>query len=88
MSSFNLASPTTTSDDDDVTVEYTIISRRARQRAGLRYQRRGIDEDANVANFVETETIMSLEVLATPRPPFSSAILTTAHAHVPARRDT
>ena len=47
-------------------MEYTIISRRSRYRAGLRYQRRGIDEDANVANFVETETIMRVEVTSIP----------------------
>lgn len=47
---------------DFVTVEYIIVSRRSRDRAGLRYQRRGIDDDANVANFVETETIMRVEV--------------------------
>ena len=45
-----------------VIVDYIIISRRSRDRAGLRYQRRGIDDDANVANFVETETIVRVEV--------------------------
>lgn len=38
------------------------MSRRSRDRAGLRYQRRGVDDDAHVANFVETETVMRLEV--------------------------
>jgi len=52
--------------DEDISVEYTIISRRSRYRAGLRYQRRGVDDDANVANFVETETIMRVEVIRTP----------------------
>lgn len=52
--------------NEDIPVEYTIISRRSRYRAGLRYQRRGIDEDANVANFVETETIMRVEVTSIP----------------------
>ncbi|EMD38456.1 hypothetical protein CERSUDRAFT_113620 [Gelatoporia subvermispora B] len=42
-------------------VDYVLISRRSRDRAGLRYQRRGIDDDANVANFVETEAIMRVE---------------------------
>jgi phosphatidylinositol 4-phosphatase len=42
-------------------VDYILVSRRSRDRAGLRYQRRGIDDDANVANFVETETIMRVE---------------------------
>ncbi|KAF5315948.1 hypothetical protein D9611_005058 [Ephemerocybe angulata] len=41
--------------------DYVVVSRRSRYRAGLRYQRRGIDEEANVANFVETETIMRIE---------------------------
>ncbi|KAG6820642.1 hypothetical protein H0H93_013841 [Arthromyces matolae] len=49
--------------DQDVLVDYIMISRRSRYRAGLRYQRRGIDDDANVANFVETETIMRVERL-------------------------
>lgn len=62
------------------TLNYIIISRRSRQRAGLRchiesfstnflsysydfrYQRRGIDDEANVANFVETETILQTVV--------------------------
>ncbi|EME48020.1 hypothetical protein DOTSEDRAFT_51275 [Dothistroma septosporum NZE10] len=37
----------------------TIISRRPVKRAGLRYLRRGIDDDGNVANNVETEQILS-----------------------------
>ncbi|TFK62545.1 hypothetical protein BDN72DRAFT_964483 [Pluteus cervinus] len=49
--------------DDDIPVDYIIISRRSRHRAGLRYQRRGIDDDAHVANFVETETIMRVQRL-------------------------
>ncbi|KAG5635471.1 hypothetical protein H0H81_011112 [Sphagnurus paluster] len=47
--------------DEEVLVDYILVSRRSRYRAGLRYQRRGIDDDANVANFVETETIMRVE---------------------------
>ncbi|TFY55822.1 hypothetical protein EVG20_g9178 [Dentipellis fragilis] len=46
---------------DVAVVDYIIMSRRSRDRAGLRYQRRGIDDDARVANFVETETIMRVE---------------------------
>ncbi|KIY65285.1 hypothetical protein CYLTODRAFT_357070 [Cylindrobasidium torrendii FP15055 ss-10] len=42
-------------------IDYAIISRRSRDRAGLRYQRRGVDDDAHVANFVETETIVRIE---------------------------
>jgi hypothetical protein len=37
-----------------------LVSRRSRFRAGTRYKRRGIDEDGNVANMVETEQILSL----------------------------
>ncbi|KAL2258417.1 hypothetical protein VTK26DRAFT_8280 [Humicola hyalothermophila] len=37
----------------------TVISRRSIKRAGLRYLRRGIDEDGNVANSVESEQILS-----------------------------
>lgn len=37
----------------------TLISRRSTKRAGLRYMRRGIDEDGHTANFVETEQILS-----------------------------
>lgn len=35
-----------------------IISRRSKERAGLRYQRRGVNDDGQVANFVETEQIL------------------------------
>jgi hypothetical protein len=37
----------------------TLISRRSVKRAGLRYLRRGIDEEGNTANAVETEQILS-----------------------------
>ncbi|KAI0473097.1 SacI homology domain-containing protein [Xylariaceae sp. FL0804] len=37
----------------------TVISRRSVRRAGLRYLRRGVDEDGYAANFVETEQILS-----------------------------
>ncbi|TKA69071.1 hypothetical protein B0A55_08137 [Friedmanniomyces simplex] len=39
----------------------TLISRRSVKRAGLRYLRRGIDDDGNVANSVETEQILSTQ---------------------------
>jgi hypothetical protein len=46
---------------DTVTKDFflTLISRRSVKRAGLRYLRRGIDDDGNVANYVETEQILS-----------------------------
>lgn len=37
----------------------TLISRRSRHRAGTRYKRRGVDEEGRVANYVETEQIVS-----------------------------
>ena len=37
----------------------TVISRRSTKRSGLRYLRRGIDDDGNCANFVETEQILT-----------------------------
>jgi phosphatidylinositol 4-phosphatase len=61
--------PSPTDPDGEFTVvDYTIISRRARYRVGLRYQRRGIDDEAHVANFVETETLMKVEVGSFPSP--------------------
>ncbi|KAI8978936.1 SacI homology domain-containing protein [Pilobolus umbonatus] len=38
--------------------DFVLISRRSRERAGMRYQRRGINEDGQVANFVETEQVV------------------------------
>ncbi|KAI0142258.1 SacI homology domain-containing protein [Xylariaceae sp. FL1272] len=37
----------------------TVVSRRSIKRAGLRYLRRGIDDEGNTANSVETEQILS-----------------------------
>lgn len=48
-------------DDSISPVDYIIASRRSRHRAGLRYQRRGVDDEAFVANFVETETIVRVQ---------------------------
>ncbi|KAI0822863.1 SacI homology domain-containing protein [Trametes gibbosa] len=62
ISTFPIArEPVAQEEGTSASVEYIIISRRSRDRAGLRYQRRGIDDDANVANFVETETVMRVE---------------------------
>ncbi|RUP50633.1 hypothetical protein BC936DRAFT_138303 [Jimgerdemannia flammicorona] len=41
--------------------DFILISRRSRERAGLRYQRRGLNEHGHVANFVETEQIVAFE---------------------------
>jgi len=45
--------------EDSSQLRLTLISRRSVKRAGVRYLRRGIDTDANVANFVETEFSIS-----------------------------
>ncbi|ORY31290.1 SacI homology domain-domain-containing protein [Naematelia encephala] len=45
-----------------VPVDLVVISRRSRDRAGLRYQRRGIDDEGHVANFVETEMLVRAKV--------------------------
>ncbi|XP_058977164.1 phosphatidylinositide phosphatase SAC2 isoform X3 [Musca domestica] len=36
-----------------------LVSRRSRHRAGTRYKRRGVDENGNCANYVETEQILT-----------------------------
>jgi len=46
---------------DFALADYIVISRRSRDRAGLRYQRRGVDEEAHVANFVESESVIRVE---------------------------
>uniref|UniRef100_A0AAY4C6S2 Inositol polyphosphate-5-phosphatase F n=1 Tax=Denticeps clupeoides TaxID=299321 RepID=A0AAY4C6S2_9TELE len=45
---------------DDVHPRFTValISRRSRHRAGMRYKRRGVDNDGHVANYVETEQLI------------------------------
>ncbi|KAF2216520.1 hypothetical protein CERZMDRAFT_109393 [Cercospora zeae-maydis SCOH1-5] len=49
----------------------TLISRRSVKRAGLRYLRRGVDDQGNVANSVETEQILSTQVNDSARKTFS-----------------
>lgn len=41
------------------TLEFALVTRRSRLRAGTRYFRRGVDEDGSVANFNETEQIFT-----------------------------
>ncbi|CAB4467427.1 unnamed protein product [Rhizophagus irregularis] len=42
------------------TASLSVISKLSCKRAGTRYNTRGIDDDGNVANFVETETILQM----------------------------
>jgi hypothetical protein len=57
----SLAGEHRSSEDRDTKKSFllTLISRRSVKRAGLRYLRRGIDEEGNTANGVETEQILS-----------------------------
>lgn len=66
--SMKLNEITTSSSDQEISTAHastdksyllTLISRRSVKRAGLRYLRRGVDEDGNTANGVETEQIIS-----------------------------
>jgi hypothetical protein len=67
ISSFPIArEPVAFEEGEYALVDYIVISRRSRDRAGLRYQRRGVDDEAHVANFVETETIMRVKVRLPP----------------------
>ena len=43
--------------DSNLPSSLTLISRLSCRRAGTRFNSRGIDDDGNVANFVETETV-------------------------------
>jgi hypothetical protein len=43
--------------DQQPDVQLILISRRNRYRAGVRMHCRGIDDDGNVANYVETEQV-------------------------------
>ncbi|CAO1625675.1 unnamed protein product [Sympodiomycopsis kandeliae] len=46
---------------DTISAQLAIVSRRSRERPGLRYQRRGINESGQVANYVETEQILYIK---------------------------
>ncbi|KAI8343973.1 SacI homology domain-containing protein [Chlamydoabsidia padenii] len=48
-------------DIDGFPFTFVLISRRSCERAGLRYQRRGVNDDGQVANFVETEQLVVFE---------------------------
>ncbi|XP_047500087.1 phosphatidylinositide phosphatase SAC2-like isoform X2 [Penaeus chinensis] len=54
-----ISSPDDSVDKDRDHYTLTLISRRSRYRAGTRYKRRGVDEEGYVANYVETEQIVS-----------------------------
>jgi len=46
---------------EDKKFELTLISRRRQLRAGARFIARGIDDNSNVANYVESELIIGYD---------------------------
>lgn len=65
-SSFTVPIPPSPADEETppkpIPIHIALISRRSKDRAGLRYQRRGIDHEGHVANFVETEMLVRANV--------------------------
>ncbi|POS83532.1 hypothetical protein EPUL_004133 [Erysiphe pulchra] len=59
QNSISLTQESTEVEDTQKDFLITLISRRSVRRAGLRYLRRGVDENGYTANFVETEQILS-----------------------------
>lgn len=45
-------------DNTEINLKLLLISKRSTKRCGLRYMRRGVDSNGDVANFVETEQIL------------------------------
>jgi hypothetical protein len=45
----------------DEKIKFAVVSRRSKFRAGTRYNRRGVDDEGNAANFVQTEQILETE---------------------------
>ncbi|PWN26057.1 hypothetical protein BDZ90DRAFT_214896, partial [Jaminaea rosea] len=54
----SLPLPASSGGEADSSAQLMIISRRSRERPGLRYQRRGVNSDGQVANYVETEQVL------------------------------
>ncbi|KAI6035067.1 DNase I-like protein [Pisolithus orientalis] len=59
---FTMALPAPPVSGAPVIVTLSLISRLGRKRAGTRFNTRGVDDDGNTANFVETETILSTDL--------------------------
>uniref|UniRef100_A0A8H8CK11 phosphoinositide 5-phosphatase n=1 Tax=Psilocybe cubensis TaxID=181762 RepID=A0A8H8CK11_PSICU len=56
---FTMALPAPPTDGAPTVATLALISRLGWKRAGTRFNTRGVDDDGNTANFVETETIFS-----------------------------
>ncbi|THH19911.1 hypothetical protein EW146_g1364 [Bondarzewia mesenterica] len=58
---FTVALPAPPTDGTPTVATACLISRLGWKRAGTRFNTRGVDDDGNCANFVETETILSTD---------------------------
>ncbi|KAI0346811.1 inositol polyphosphate phosphatase [Trametopsis cervina] len=59
---FQLPLPAPPTNGSPMVATISLISRLGWKRAGTRFNTRGVDDDGNCANFVETETIFSTEM--------------------------
>ncbi|KAF8165492.1 inositol polyphosphate phosphatase [Crassisporium funariophilum] len=58
---FTMALPAPPTDGAPTVATLALISRLGWKRAGTRFNTRGVDDDGNTANFVETETVFSTD---------------------------
>ncbi|KAF8969491.1 inositol polyphosphate phosphatase [Flammula alnicola] len=58
---FTMALPAPPTDGAPTVATLSLISRLGWKRAGTRFNTRGVDDDGNTANFVETETVFSTD---------------------------
>lgn len=58
---FTMALPAPPTDGAPAVATLSLISRLGWKRAGTRFNTRGVDDDGNTANFVETETVFSTD---------------------------
>ncbi|EJU06333.1 inositol polyphosphate phosphatase [Dacryopinax primogenitus] len=61
VGSFKIALPAPPSEGKPVIATISLISRLGWKRAGTRFNTRGLDDEGNCANFVETETLFSTD---------------------------
>ncbi|EIN10872.1 inositol polyphosphate phosphatase [Punctularia strigosozonata HHB-11173 SS5] len=58
---FTVPLPAPPTNGSPIIATLTLISRLGKKRAGTRFNTRGVDDDGNTANFVETETLFSTD---------------------------
>ncbi|KAJ7498702.1 SacI homology domain-containing protein [Mycena latifolia] len=61
VGAFTMALPAPPTDGSPTIVTLALISRLSWKRAGTRFNSRGVDDDGNTANFVETEVIFTTD---------------------------